>query len=192
VDLRTAAKVMVLAVVLVAACVAGASLLQTPTYEASAQVRIDQGGGDQQTYVSGSGEMIKTLPPKGWLQQLTQTMVLAIDSRPVAEEAIQHLGLRMEPTELLDNLTVEQVENTSFIRLTYQGTDPQKATKIVNTVGEVSSERMSEVGRETAGVLEKATVPVTPVSPHPLRNGLLTLVMGWALIGLLVLIHPTS
>ena len=61
-DLRTAAKVMVLAVVLVAACVAGASLLQTPTYEASAQVRIDQGGGDQQTYVSGSGEMIKTLP----------------------------------------------------------------------------------------------------------------------------------
>ncbi len=50
----------------------------------------------------------------------------------------------MDPADLLDNLTVEQVENTSFIRLTYESTDPYKAKRIVNTVGNVSSEFSSE------------------------------------------------
>jgi capsular polysaccharide biosynthesis protein len=194
VDPRIAARAMVLAVVLVAVAVSIASLLQTPTYEASAQVRVDQVQGDQQTYVTGSGEMIKTLPPKGWLQQLTQTMTYVIDSRPVAEETIRRLGLRMEPAELSDNLTVEQVGNTNFIRVSYESNDPGKAQQIANTVGQVATERMSEVGRVTAGVLEKATVPVTPVSPDPLRNGLLTLVLGLVLCAALrlALIHRSS
>jgi capsular polysaccharide biosynthesis protein len=129
--------------------------------------------------------MIKTLPPSvQGLQTIILTMIHTIHTRPVADETIARLGLRMEPAELLDNLTVEQVENTSFIALTYEGTDPHKATQIVNTVGEVSSELISErsarfPGRQlTARVYEKAVVPDSPVSPKPLRNGLLTLVIG--------------
>ena len=64
-------KTALVAVVLVAMAVTSVSLQQVPTYEASAQVRVDQKQGDQQTYVTESGE--------------------AIDSRPVAEDAIQHL-----------------------------------------------------------------------------------------------------
>ena len=192
VDRRIAARAMV-AVVLVAVGVSWASFLQTPTYEASAQVWVDQKQGDQQTYLTGSGEMIKTLAPKGpELQAIIQTMAHAIDSRPVAEESIQRLGLRMKPAELLENLTVEQVENTSFIVLTYEDTDPHRAQRIVNTVGEVFSEFISERSTFTAKVYEEALVPDSPVSPSPLRNGLLTLVMGWGLIGLLVLIHPSA
>ena len=120
-------------------------------------------------------------------------MANAIDSRPVAEETIRRLELEMTPAELLDNLTVEQVEITNFIVLTYQSNDPVEATKIVNTVGEVSSELISERSRGlTATALEKAIVPESPVSPRPWRNGLLTLVVGWALTGLVVLIHRTT
>jgi hypothetical protein len=112
-------------------------------------------------------------------------LVYAIDSRPVAEKAIQRLGLQMGAGELLDNLTVEQVENTSFIVLTYESNDPYKAKRIVNTVGQVSSELISETsaanGQLTANVYEKAMVSENPVSPHPLRNGLLTLVIGLVL-----------
>jgi capsular polysaccharide biosynthesis protein len=190
---------LLLAVVLVAVAVSGASFLQTPTYEASAQVWVAQKQGEQEQIEllanqAGSGEMIKTLPPKGAeLHLLTQTLGLAIDSRPIAQEAIQRLGLQMEPAELLDKLTVEQVENTSFIVLTYEDTDPVKAQQIVNTLGKVSSELISERSSNlTAKLYEKAEVPESPVSPHPLRNGLLTLVMGWALTGLVVLIHRTS
>jgi succinoglycan biosynthesis transport protein ExoP len=178
------------AVVLIAVAVTLASSTMTPTYEASAQVWVHQEQGDQHV-----GE-IQPLPPPGQLQELIQTMTYAIDSRSVAEKAIQRLGLQMKPAELLDKLTVEQVENTSFIALTYEGADPHKATKIVNTVGQVSSELIPE--RSAAGsqlkatVYEEASVPNSPVSPDPLRNGLLTLVMGWGLIGLLVHIHRSS
>ena len=168
---------------LIAVAVGVASFLQTPKYEASAQVWVDQKQGPQQTNLAGSGEMILT-DPKG-LQALIGGMVNATGSRPLAEETIRRLGLRMEPAELLDNLTVQQIENTSFIVLTYEGTDPVQAKQIANMAGEVSSELISE--RSVAGsklraiVSEDAIVPTTPVSPKPLRNGLLTLVVGLAL-----------
>src|SRR5215203_1546290 len=192
-------RVLVITVVLAALGVTSSGLQQTPTYEASAQVWVDQKPGDQQRYVSGSGEMIKTLPPKGeGLQAIIQPLVYAIEGRPVAEKAIGRLGLQMGAAELLDNLTVEQVESTSFIRLTYEDTDPVKAAKIVNTVGEVSSELISKLIAETraadsqlaADVYEKAMVPESPVSPHPWRNGLLTLVIGLMLCAGTVVVRP--
>jgi capsular polysaccharide biosynthesis protein len=195
VDPRIAVRAMVVAVVLVAVAVTLASSTRMLMYEASAQVWVDQKQGVQQTYVTGSGEEIQTLPPKGeGLQTIILTMIHAIDSRPLAEEVIGRLGLRMEPAELLDNLAIEQVDSTSFIRLTYKGTDPYKATQIVNTVGEVSSERISETSvagsNLRATVYTEATVPDSPVSPDPLRNGLLTLVMGLVLCAGLTLALP--
>ena len=180
-DPRIAARAMV-AVVLIAVAVTLASSTMTPTYEASAQVWVDQKQGDQQTYVTRSGEEIQPLPPGGaGLQMIILEMTHAIDSRPVAEEVIGRLGLRIDPAELLDKLTVEQVENTSFIRLSYEGTEPHKATQIVNTVGEVSSELISERSRSLTAKVYEAVVPESPVSPAPLRNGLLTLVIGLVL-----------
>jgi hypothetical protein len=64
-DPRIAARAAARAVVLVAVRVSVASLWQTPTWEAPAQVWVDQEQGDQQTYVTGSGEYIQTLPPRG-------------------------------------------------------------------------------------------------------------------------------
>jgi capsular polysaccharide biosynthesis protein len=187
VDLRIAARAMV-AVVLVAWAVTSASLMQTPTYEASAHVWVDQKQGNQH------GGEIQPLPPPSQLQELTPMLTYAIDSRPVAQESIQLLGLRMEPAELLDNLTVEQVESTRFIRLTYEDTDAVRAQQIANTVGEVSSEFISEgsMGGSnlTATVQDKASVPESPVSPDPLMNGLLTLVIGLVLCAGTVVVRP--
>jgi capsular polysaccharide biosynthesis protein len=178
VDPRVAARAMVGAVVLVAVAVILASSTMTPTYEASAQVWVDQEQRDQQTYVTRSGEEIQTLSPPGQLQTIVLEMMHAIDSRPVADEAIYRLGIEMTSAEFLDNLSIEQVENTSFIVLTYEGSDPVEAKRIVNTVGAVSSEFAERSSTFTATVYEKAAVPTTPVGPHPLRNGLLTLVVG--------------
>jgi hypothetical protein len=48
-------------------------------------------------------------------------------------------------------------------------------------------ERSAAGSNITATVFEKAAIPYTPVSPHPLRNGLLTLVVGLALCAMLAL-----
>jgi len=181
------------AVVVVAMAVTSVGLLQAPTYQATARVLVDPAQGTGH----GKIQLIPNAPAPETLRALTQTMIRAIDNRPAAEEVIQRLGLRIESAELLDNLTAEQVEGTQFIRLSYEDTDPERATQIVNTVGEVSSELISERSAAgsnlTATVWDKAAVPETPVSPRPFRNGLVTLVVGWTLIGCLaVLVHRTT
>jgi capsular polysaccharide biosynthesis protein len=176
---------------LAAVVVTVVSLLQTPTYEASAILlvdqKLDQKEEEQLANVGGSGEEFKTLPPPGpgRLQALAQMTMIAIDTRPVAEEVIRRLDLRMSPDELLTNLTVEQVETSQFVQMTYTDTDPERATQVVNTFGQVSSERISEASATanniTATVYEKAIVPDAPASPKPWRNGVLTLVVGLVL-----------
>ena len=177
-------RVLVITVVLATVGVTSASLQQAPTYEASAQVWVDVRSPAQGTG-NGKIQLIPNAPAPEALRALTRTIIGAIDSRPVADEALYQLGIEMTSAELLDNLTIEQVENTSFIVLTYEDTDPYTAKQIVNTVGQVSSELISERSAAgsnlTATVWEKAAVPATPVSPHPLRNGLLTLVIGLVL-----------
>jgi capsular polysaccharide biosynthesis protein len=171
-------RVLVITVVLAAYAVTSSGLQQAPTYEASAQVWV--------AWAQRTLEY-REEPP-------TQEIMHTIGTRSVAQEATQRLGLQMDPDELLDNLTVEQVGNTSFIVLTYESTDPVKATKIVNTVGQVSSELISETsaanGQLTANVYEKAMVSENPVSPHPWRNGLLTLVIGLVLCAGIVVVRP--
>ena len=159
---RAAARAMV-AVVLVAMYMTGAGFMQAPTYEASAQVFVAFGEHDGQPR-----PIPKRFDP---LLLFPQETVAATHSRPVAEEAVARLGLQMGAVELLDNLTVEQVENTRFIVLTYQSNNPVEAAKIVNTVGEVSSElifeRSAAGSQLTANVYEEAMVPDSPVSPTP-------------------------
>ena len=179
---------------LVALGVTGASLLQTPTYEASALVSVVQKEGIEARQMELLAGKIQAIPNAPAGEVLAPTLTDATEPRPVAEEVIRRLGLEMAPSELLDNLTVEQVEGTSFLRLTYEGTDVAVATDIVNTMAEVSSERLTNTagGDLTASVYEKARVPdyPTPVSPKPLRNGLLTLVIGLMLCGATVVALP--
>ena len=152
----------------------GFSLLQTPVYVASTKILVGQDtGGDQQANLAGSVE---------GLQQLTQTMVEAINSRPVADAVIRRLEVQTTPRTLLDNLTIEQIGETQFIQLSYEDTDPERASSVVNAVADVASERISQASTGasnlTATVWERATVPSAPVRPEPVRNGLLALGLG--------------
>ena len=77
------------------------SLLRTPAYEASTQVLVHLRQGDQQ---------VNSLPDPYLLQTTTLKVIDTIDTRPVAKETKRRLKLRMESTELLDDLSVEQVQ----------------------------------------------------------------------------------
>ena len=121
--------------------------------------------------------------PDTRLTETTPAMVRLATSRPVAKEASRSLGLQARSAELMDNLEIRRVRGTTFIDLTYRGTDRKKATQTVNALARVASERLSEaVGKNLAAVVWKeAQVPPAVPEPKPLRNGLLTLVGVWAL-----------
>jgi capsular polysaccharide biosynthesis protein len=73
-----------------------------------------------------------------------------------------------------------------FINITYESSDAKMAQVIANAIGQVVSQMSSEVSlgesRITTTLWKPAMLPRTPASPKPLRNGLLTLVVGLALV----------
>jgi capsular polysaccharide biosynthesis protein len=121
--------------------------------------------------------------PDTTLTETTPAMVRLAASQPVANEASQRFELQAGSAELQDNLEIVRVPDTTFMDLTYRGTDRMKATHTVNALARVASERLSEAGGKnlTAIVWEKAKVPPAAPKPTPLRNGLLTLVGVWTL-----------
>lgn len=163
-------------VVLVAIMFAGATVgftaLQPPMYRASVQLLVGQDQGLIEHPADAEG-----------LEQLTQTLVRAVTTRPVAEDVITRLDLNMTPKDLLDNLTAEQIPSTQFIQLDYKDPNPERARKVANTVAEVFAKRIAglkgaDSSNITVTVWEEAVTPSIPVSPRPKRNGALALVLG--------------
>lgn len=174
--------VILLVTVVLMGVAVGFSLAQKPMYEASIKILVGQQRGTDE-YVSAYD-----------LEQLTQTIAEGVNSRPVSEGVIRQLGLHTTPEDLLDNLRVEQIGETQFIQASYRDASPKMAQRVANSVGRVFSERISEVSPSansiTATVWEQAVVPDTPVSPNPLRNGLMALVLGLMLgVGLAFLLE---
>jgi capsular polysaccharide biosynthesis protein len=163
--------------------VVGLNLAQTPNYEASIKVLIGQRAGTN------------VMPLNSYsLQETAQTMVEGIDSRPVAEATIRRLGMRTTPEQFLANLSAEQVPETQYIEVRYRDPSPEKAQRVVNAVGDVFSKRISETSTSangvTASVWERAVLPDSPVSPNPVRNGILALMFGLMLgVGLALLLE---
>lgn len=179
--------IVVLTAVLLAGTALGYSFAQTPEYEASIRILVGQ---EQLTGApSNLGSDVQGL------QQITQTMAEAVSARPLAEEVIQRLDLQVTSEDFLEeNLTVEQVNATQFIEVTYRDSDPETASQVANAVGDVFSEQVSEVSPSansiTAMVWERAETPDEPVSPNPLVNVGAALAAGLMLgVGLALLIE---
>lgn len=170
---RRAWAILLVTTVLVGSVVAF-GLLQTPVYAASIKILV---GKEQAT----DGPTNFGSDVQG-LQQFTKTAVELVGTRPVAEATIERLGLQTTREEFLENLRVEQIAPTQTIEVSYEDPDPERAQQIVNTVGEVFSERVSEEGPNAdainATVWEQAVAPDSPVSPNLLRDGLLALILG--------------
>jgi capsular polysaccharide biosynthesis protein len=152
--------------------VVGFSFAQTPIYEASIKILVGQKRGITETPNDVVG-----------LQQLTQTMAEGVNSEPVAEAVIRQLDLRMSPEAFLEgHLSVRPISETQFIQVGYEDPSPERAQRVVNAVGDAFSEQISEVSPSanaiTATVWQRARIPEEPVSPNPMRNGLLALTLG--------------
>jgi uncharacterized protein involved in exopolysaccharide biosynthesis len=203
-DVRWAVAVWLLA----ALVVMGYGLYQVPKYEATVRVLV---GVDYQApprapatrvieadLKEASGGKIQFIPnasPES-LQEISHKVAAALHGRAVAEETIRRLGFKMSPSELLRNLTIEQEPATMFINLTYTDTDPTRAQQVVNALGRVAHERARTLDLNamdgsviTATLWQPATLPEAPISPTPIRNGLIALAIGLALSMVMIVLR---
>ena len=96
-----------------------ASLYQTPVYQASTRllaVRASQSTASDLTYLSD--------------QQLAQTYVQLLTTKPVLDGASSQLGFSID----VKQLTIQPVGTTQVIKLTVEDTDPGRAASIANAL----------------------------------------------------------
>jgi capsular polysaccharide biosynthesis protein len=167
-------------IVAVAVAVAGATVWydyqQAPTYKASTKILV----GQDASSISAVGNL--EAESKG-LASAAKMMGGVIKTRPVAEATVERLGLPIGPERLVNNLEVGTADESPFIEISYQDSNPKQAKQIVKAVADVFLEQIAEeVAPPNAGldirVWEEATLPNSPVSPNPRRDGILGLALG--------------
>jgi capsular exopolysaccharide synthesis family protein len=98
------------------------SIFQTPIYQAATRIlvlRASQQDKNADTYLSD--------------QQLVQTFIQLLSTRPVLEGAADLLGYEVD----LSQLTVAQIRDMQAIQVTVEDESPQHATEIANTLVKV-------------------------------------------------------
>lgn len=169
--LRRRFFVILLVMCLCAGITSGLSFLQTPVYQSSIKILV----GQSQGFASDPAQATN-------LQLLTLTLGEAVDTYPVAQAVVQDLDLDISPKNMIANTNVEVITNTQFIDVSYTDTDPRRAQWIANAIGDRFSEQVSDVSPNVSGITatvwEPAVVPQAPISPNPVRNILIGIVLG--------------
>ena len=166
---------IILVTILVAGSALAFSLAQTPTYQSTVQMLV----GQSSTGAAGSslsGDV-------SGLQDLTLTVAKAAHTLPIAQAAVDQPNLQDQSAAgVLQNMTSEQDPGTIFVTISYKNHNPKTAQLTANAIGKALSEKISEVSPGangiTATVWSSATLPQNPVSPDPLLNTVIALVLG--------------
>lgn len=93
-------------------------------------------------------------------QQLIQTDL-------VAEEVIKDLKLNMTPEDFRKNLSVETIDDSRFMHVSYMWSDSALTGQIANKLSEVLMQRAEEiVGVQNIQIVDYAKTPKAPISPN--------------------------
>lgn len=152
----------------------GFSFVQEPTYQASVKMVLGQ---------RSTENTLLTPADVNALQDLTQSVASGATTMPVAQAAVEQLDLPEQSAEnVLQNMSAEAEPGTMFVNISYKSSDPKEAQLTVNAIGQALSEKVSEeslgANTTTATVWTAATLPQNPVSPDPVRNAVIALVLG--------------
>ena len=170
---------IVLVMVVITGSTFAFSARQMPTYEATVQMLVSQknpGGPNL------GGDI-------GGLQEATLTVAEMVPSMHVAQGVVEQLNLPdLSAEDVLRNMSVEANPGTMIIDVSYTytaanaQTAQERAQLIANAIGEVSTK---EIGDAMVGanpivfrVWDEATLPEDPVSPNPVRNSIIALLLG--------------
>jgi capsular polysaccharide biosynthesis protein len=93
-------------------------------------------------------------------QKLVTTYTEIAKSESIMRNVINKLDLDVSPGSIANSLEITPVEETEFIKISYENSDPYKAAMLVNEVSIQFMERVKQVMRiENLNIVEKARVP---------------------------------
>jgi diguanylate cyclase (GGDEF)-like protein len=156
-----------------------ASYLATPQYQATARFIITPGslltsGGDASAVVDGLDTLDRP--------SIVATYAEVMNSRRILAEALAYLQLQNIDT-LKYTIQAVVLPESSVMELTVTGPDARIVADLANGIGYQSILFARGINRVyELNFLDQAVQPVIPISPQPLRDAALSLVLG-AMVG---------
>jgi capsular exopolysaccharide synthesis family protein len=161
----------------IVAMAAGATYLMPKSYESQLQFFVSTvDTSDNAQLAQGSN----------FLQQRVKSYSQLVTAPVVLQPVVTSLGLRESPTDLADRVTAGIPVDTVLINVTVQDGSPRRAQEIARAIGDQFPKTVADLEKVSASKASPVKVTVTksptfepsPVSPRPLRNIALGLVVG--------------
>jgi capsular polysaccharide biosynthesis protein len=119
---------------------------------------------------------------------LAQDYKVLVRSRPVAEEVIKRLGLNISSGQLIKLISVNSSNESRIFQITVSYFDKNMVKTLVDTVAQVTSERMEKIMGEKVNVLEDGYQPYEPSGPNIQRNTIIAGCYGMLITAILIVI----
>jgi tyrosine-protein kinase len=179
-------RVLAVVLFLTTAAAAFVTWQATPQYESSARIFVATSDADASQFYQGGVFAA---------QRVTSYADLVPKSRQLADDVAEALGGKVDPTDLQSEITAQVVPDTVNLEITATNQDPVRARDIAQAYAEALSDLVSTLetpdGQTTplirAEIVDNASVSDSPVSPQPVRNIGLGVLLGLLLgVGLAV------
>lgn len=163
---------MILSITLIATIISGvlSFFVIKPQYEASTKVFIGKDEGENQSYSQNDVLMY---------QKLMKTYSEAIKTKDLISKSLKGTNIKLEPSNVLSNLTVETVADTQILKIKYKSNDPKEAKSVIDGVAKEFIKTSKElVPNGNIKIIEEVELPQNPVSPNKKMNIAIAFLLG--------------
>lgn len=141
-----------------------------PQYEASTKVFIGKDEGENQNYSQNDVMMY---------QKLMKTYSETIKTKDLVSRSLKGTSLKLEPAEVLENLTVVSVTDTQILQIKYKSKNPKEAEVVIEEIAEEFINTSKElVPNGNIKIIEEVELPEKPVSPNKKMNIAIAFLLG--------------
>lgn len=178
--------ILILSITIIAVTLSGviSYYLLTPIYAASTQILVNQEKSERINY--SAADVQTNL-------QLINTYNVIIKSPVILDEVIKELDLNLSAKQLNERITVGSEKDSQVVNISVQNEDPKMAAEIANTTASVFQKKIAEIMNvDNVSILASADVRggEKPISPQPMLNMMIALVVGLMLgFGLALLLE---
>lgn len=110
-------------------------------------------------------------------------------SANVLSKVIENLGLDISVQNLQKNLTVAEIKNTQFLKITVENSNPETAMKIANEISKVFVEQIKTIYNiQNINIIDTAEISNTPCNINHIKDMSIALMAGIFASGVLILI----
>lgn len=110
---------------------------------------------------------------------LIKDFEILVTSRPILEQVIHNLDLKVSQEELAGEISINIPEETRILEITVKSKDPFMAKKLADEIADVSAEQMiSVMDIEKVNVVERGRIPTSPTENKFKKNILLGGILG--------------